>query len=201
MALEQAVRESASAATSDERQPSIAVLPFTNMSADTENEYFSDGLAEEIINVLANMPGLKVAGRTSSFFSGERTSLSKRLARGSTSITFWKEVFARQATGFGSRRSSSRSPMVFISGRNATTANCRISSRFRTRSRTLRPNCDVLEWMGKKPSGSLTYRPDGRMALQIMRDPPSVAGSMWSSDGRILLPGASTNDVRDALSG
>ena len=51
-----------------ERVPSIAVLPFANMSADKENEYFSDGLAEEIINVLANMPGLKVAGRTSSFF-------------------------------------------------------------------------------------------------------------------------------------
>ena len=48
--------------------PSIAVLPFANMSADKENEYFSDGLVEEIINVLANLPGLKVAGRTSSFF-------------------------------------------------------------------------------------------------------------------------------------
>ena len=50
------------------RQPSIAVLPFANMSADRENEYFGDGLAEEIINVLAQVPGLKVAGRTSSFF-------------------------------------------------------------------------------------------------------------------------------------
>jgi serine/threonine-protein kinase len=68
MALEQAVREPAPAARSDKPQPSIAVLPFANMSADKENEYFSDGLAEEIINVLANMPGLKVAGRTSSFF-------------------------------------------------------------------------------------------------------------------------------------
>jgi serine/threonine-protein kinase len=51
-----------------ERVPSIAVLPFANMSADKENEYFSDGLTEEIINALANMPGVKVAGRTSSFF-------------------------------------------------------------------------------------------------------------------------------------
>ena len=50
------------------RVPSIAVLPFANMSADKENEYFSDGLVEEIINVLANLPGLKVAGRSSSFF-------------------------------------------------------------------------------------------------------------------------------------
>ncbi len=49
-------------------QPSIAVLPFANMSADKENEYFGDGLAEEIINVLANVPGMKVTARTSSFF-------------------------------------------------------------------------------------------------------------------------------------
>jgi serine/threonine protein kinase/Flp pilus assembly protein TadD len=49
-------------------KPSVAVLPFANVSADKDNEYFSDGLAEEIINALANVPGLKVAGRTSSFF-------------------------------------------------------------------------------------------------------------------------------------
>jgi len=41
-----------------ERQPSIAVLPFANMSADKENEYFGDGLAEEIINVLAQVPDM-----------------------------------------------------------------------------------------------------------------------------------------------
>ncbi len=61
-------RRAESASTPAERQPSIAVLPFANMSADKNNEYFSDGLAEEIINALAHVPGLKVAGRTSSFF-------------------------------------------------------------------------------------------------------------------------------------
>ena len=45
------------------------------------------------------------------------------------------------------------------------------------------------------------YSPDGRMAIQIMRDPPAVAGSMWSSEGRVLLPRASPSDVRDAYSG
>jgi serine/threonine-protein kinase len=50
-----------------EKQPSIAVLPFSNMSADKENEYFSDGLTEEIINALAQIPGLNVTARTSSF--------------------------------------------------------------------------------------------------------------------------------------
>ena len=46
---------------------SIAVLPFANMSGDPDNEYFSDGLAEELINALAGVEDLKVAGRTSSF--------------------------------------------------------------------------------------------------------------------------------------
>ncbi len=46
---------------------SIAVLPFANMSADKDNEYFSDGLAEEILNALTRIPDLKVSARTSSF--------------------------------------------------------------------------------------------------------------------------------------
>jgi TolB-like protein/Tfp pilus assembly protein PilF len=53
--------------------PSIAVLPFANMSADDENQYFSDGLAEEIINALTRLPGLRVIARTSAFrFRGEQ---------------------------------------------------------------------------------------------------------------------------------
>ena len=46
---------------------SIAVLPFANMSADPDAEYFSDGITDEIINALARLPGLRVAARTSSF--------------------------------------------------------------------------------------------------------------------------------------
>jgi adenylate cyclase len=46
---------------------SVAVLPFVNMSDDKSNEYFSDGISEEILNVLARIPGLHVAARTSSF--------------------------------------------------------------------------------------------------------------------------------------
>jgi TolB-like protein len=47
--------------------PSIAVLPFVNMSGDPQNEYFGDGLAEELINLLTRVAGLRVAARTSSF--------------------------------------------------------------------------------------------------------------------------------------
>src|SRR3990170_1555732 len=64
--------ESAPATTVTEEEPpdtgkSIAVLPFVNMSDDAGNEYFSDGISEEILNALAKVPELQVAGRTSSF--------------------------------------------------------------------------------------------------------------------------------------
>ncbi|MDH4092618.1 MAG: hypothetical protein OEV24_19320 [Cyclobacteriaceae bacterium] len=55
-----------------EPEKSIAVLPFVNMSDDAEQEYFSDGLSEELLNLLAKTPKLKVIGRTSSFaFKGK----------------------------------------------------------------------------------------------------------------------------------
>jgi len=54
--------------------PSIAVLPFVNLSADPENEYFCDGLAEELLNALAKIKAFRVAARTSAFsFKGKNT--------------------------------------------------------------------------------------------------------------------------------
>jgi serine/threonine protein kinase/Flp pilus assembly protein TadD len=58
--------------------PSLAVLPFRNMSSDAENEFFSDGLAEELINALAKVEGLRVTSRTSAFaFKGKNEDVRK----------------------------------------------------------------------------------------------------------------------------
>jgi TolB-like protein len=62
---------------------SVAVLPLVNSSGDPNNEYFSDGLSEELIAVLAKIPGLKVIGRNSSFLfkgkSGDSVSIAQKL--------------------------------------------------------------------------------------------------------------------------
>jgi len=66
----------ASPAQPERREASICVLPFVNMSADPEQEFFSDGLSEELLNQLAQVKDLKVAARTSSFsFKGQNPDL------------------------------------------------------------------------------------------------------------------------------
>ena len=75
-----------SAAPSTAAGPSIAVLPFANMSADKDQEYFADGVTEEILNSLAHVEGLRVIGRTSSFYFKGRNedlaSIARKLAVG-----------------------------------------------------------------------------------------------------------------------
>ena len=61
--------------------PSIAVLPFVNMSADPDNEYFSDGISEELLNLLAQVPRLQVAARTSSFAFRNRSEDAVQIGR------------------------------------------------------------------------------------------------------------------------
>ncbi len=85
--------EIASAVQNAQRQPtppietaepdnSIAVLPFVNMSSDQEQEYFSDGLSEELLNLLAKIPELRVAARTSSFsFKGKNLEIPEIASR------------------------------------------------------------------------------------------------------------------------
>jgi adenylate cyclase len=101
----------------------IAVLPFVNMSTSEENEYFSDGITEEIINALAKIKGLKVTSRTSSFFfkrkniplteigkklgvstllegsvrlSGNSMRITAQLIDASDDFHFWSETWDRQ---------------------------------------------------------------------------------------------------------
>ncbi|HEY0657582.1 MAG TPA: protein kinase, partial [Pyrinomonadaceae bacterium] len=105
---------------------SIAVLPFSNMSADAENEYFCDGLAEELLNALAKIDDLKVAARTSAFSfkgknvntgeianalnvktilegsvrkSGNRLRITVQLVNASDGYHLWSERYDREMKG------------------------------------------------------------------------------------------------------
>jgi len=118
--------ETASIATAPAIEPgSIAVLPFVNMSADKENEYFSDGISEELLNVLVKVDGLSVASRTSSFAykgreisaanigselkvanvlegsvrkSGNRVRITAQLIDTGSDRHLWSETFDRELT-------------------------------------------------------------------------------------------------------
>ena len=103
--------------------PSIAVLPFVNVSRDEENEYFADGLSEELLNVLAKIRGLRVASRTSAFSfkgkdidiptiaqklnvatvlegsvrkSGKRVRITAQLIEVATDSHLWSETYDRE---------------------------------------------------------------------------------------------------------
>lgn len=91
-------------ATVDEN--SIAVLPFVNMSSDPEQEYFSDGLSEELLNLLAKIPELKVAARTSSFsFKGQKALRYLRSPGGLMWLTCWRAASVSPVTSYESPRS------------------------------------------------------------------------------------------------
>ena len=83
--------------------PSVAVLPFINMSGDADNEYFSDGLTETLLHMLAQLPELRVAARTSSFaFKGQRHQHRGDLQPPWASPMYLKAVFKKRVTVFGS---------------------------------------------------------------------------------------------------
>jgi len=108
---------------------SIAVLPFTNMSSDPEIEYFGDGIAEEIINVLARLPGLRVAGRSSAFsFKGKHENL--RVIGDKLAVGTVLEGSVRKAGA--QLRITWRTATIL--GRSGSTAGPRMCSRSRRRS-------------------------------------------------------------------
>ena len=106
-------------------EKSVAVLPFVNMTSEKENDYFADGLSEEILNSLARIDGMQVVGRTSSFQfkgktddlraigqklgaatvlegsvrrGGERARITAQLIRASDGIHLWSETYDRTLT-------------------------------------------------------------------------------------------------------
>lgn len=112
-------------ATNVEAPASIAVLPFIDLSPAGDQEYFADGISEEILNVLVRFPGLKVAGRTSSFSykgrnedlreigstlgvnhilegsvrrSGEKLRITAQLIRSVDGFHLWSETYDRELT-------------------------------------------------------------------------------------------------------
>jgi TolB-like protein len=118
-----AADQASGASPEAERRPSIAVLPFENLSSDREQGYFADGLAEEIITALAKLPDVMVIARNSSFAyrdpgidlrrvgeeldvrfvvagsvrrSGERLRMSVRLADAGSGAQLWGESYDRQ---------------------------------------------------------------------------------------------------------
>jgi len=109
----------------DVARRSVAVLPFANMSGDPSNEYFSDGISEEIISALAQIPGLHVPARTSAFSykgknvdlrtigeqlsvatvldgsvrkSGNRIRITAQLVNASEGYQLWSERYDRELT-------------------------------------------------------------------------------------------------------
>ncbi len=74
------IRKSANAGSEPREGASIAVLPFVNLGPEKENDYFGDGLAEDIINELTKIPGLKVIARTSAFAFKGRAQDIRRIA-------------------------------------------------------------------------------------------------------------------------
>lgn len=80
--LVSALKQPTGGARGDAPEKSIAVLPFASMSNDPENEFFADGVTEEILNALAQIPALRVAGRTSSFSFKGKNIVGRECVRG-----------------------------------------------------------------------------------------------------------------------
>jgi len=111
-------------------KPSVAVLPFTNMSGDPEQEFFADGMVDDIIIVLSRYPSLFVIARNSSFTYRGRAVDVKQVGRAMCS----KAACARPVIASASPRNSSRRRLGITSGRRGMTAISPTSSRYKTRS-------------------------------------------------------------------
>ncbi|NOR19298.1 MAG: adenylyl cyclase, partial [Xanthomonadales bacterium] len=121
--VEPSTESQSNLSSSNTAEKSVAVLPFINMSDDKQNEYFSDGISEELLNVLVRVKGLRVPSRTSSFTfkgsslklseigkelkvdhilegsvrkSGDRIRVTAQLIEVNTDTHLWSETYTRQ---------------------------------------------------------------------------------------------------------
>ena len=114
-------------------KPSIAVLPFQNMSGDPEQEYFVDGMVEEIITALSRIRWLFVIARNSSFtYKGQAVDV-KQVGRELGVRYVLEGSFAKAAIGCASRASSSMPKTARISGPTTSTDHWKTSSISRTK--------------------------------------------------------------------
>jgi TolB-like protein/Flp pilus assembly protein TadD len=142
---ERRVAGGAASAEAPKGSPSIAVLPFANLSSDKDQEFFADGIAEEILNALAQIDGLRVAGRTSSFAfkgknedlggiaqklrvgavlegsvrkDGTRVRVTAQLINAADGYHLWSQTFDRELTGvFAIQDEIARSVVAALRGR------------------------------------------------------------------------------------
>ncbi len=99
------VTQTRSAAPATAALPSLAVLPFADLSQSHDQEYLADGLAEEILDQLSQVPGLRVVGRSSSFSSRARARTCAPSARSWAWLTCSKAACAKPVSSCASRRS------------------------------------------------------------------------------------------------
>lgn len=116
---------------------SIAVLPFVNMSDDAANEFFSDGISEELLNLLAKIPELRVISRSSSFSTKARTCSLGKLPVSSRSRISSKARSARAETGYESPHNSSTRARTHTCGPRRSTAS--LATFLRSRRKLRRP--------------------------------------------------------------
>ncbi len=183
---------------------SVAVLAFANLSDDKANEYFSDGISEELLNVLAKVPGLKVTARTSSFHfkgmntaipeiaqqlgvayviegsvrkSGDKVRITAQLIKASDGFHVWSDTFTRDLKDIFAVQDE-------IAGLIA--RNLQLTLRTNTRSRTVNPEAYELLLKGRAvfDRGVPAEYPQGIRFLQdsIAIDPGSAA--VW---GRLSM--------------
>lgn len=206
---------------------SLAVLPFVNMSADPDQEYFADGVAEELLNTLARFRGLRVVGRTSSFSfkssgaplktiaealgvdvilegsvrtTSDRIRITAQLVEAETGFQRWSEIYDRDLDDIFTIQSEIATAIAGA---------LRVTLSLEERVRAMTPPTENLaayqeyllgrQHLAKLTSGSLA-RADGHFQRAIELDPDlavAYAGLAHVYLAQVFVSGLSTEDLVD----